>query len=193
MDAYKDTLHTYLHRAHDALRWKLEGLDEYDLRRPLVATGTNLLGLVKHTAATNVGYFGFVFDRPFDEPLDWMFDEDAEDNLDMFATEQESSAEIIAFDDRCWHHVDATIAALDLDSPGRVPWWPGERGEVTLHTILVHCIAEVNRHCGHADIVRELIDGSAGFRPENDNLPPGDWQQAHRERLERIARDVSGR
>ncbi len=192
MDA-KDTLHDYLHWAHDALRWKLEGLDEYDLRRPLVATGTNLLGLVKHTAATNVGYFGFVFDRPFDEPLEWLFDEDAEDNLDMFATEDESVAEILAFDDRCWRHVDATIAALGLDSPGRVPWWPGERGHVTLHQIMVHCTAEMNRHCGHADIVRELIDGSAGFRPDNANLPPGDWQAAHRERLETIALRARGR
>ncbi len=193
MDANKDTLHTYLHWAHDALLWKLDGLDEYDLRRPLVATGTNLLGLVKHTAATNVGYFGLVFDRPFDEPLDWLFDDDAEDNLDMFATEDESSADILAFDDRCWRHVDATIAALDLDSPGRVPWWPGERGQVTLHTIMVHCIAEVNRHCGHADIVREMIDGSAGFRPENPNLPPGDWQADHHARLEAIARRAGGR
>lgn len=193
MDARQRDLIDHLHRAHDTLLWKLDGLDEYDVRRPLAPTGTNLLGLVKHTAATTVGYFGLVFDRPFAEPLEWMFGDDAEDNADMFATADESRDDVLAFDARCWAHVDATLAALDLDSPGRVPWWPGERGEVTLHQVMVHVVAELNRHCGHADLVRELIDGSAGLRADNSNLPPGDWRTAHHDRLERIAREVGGR
>lgn len=187
----KTTLHRYLTQGHEALLWKLEGLDEYDLRRPMVATGTNLLGLVKHTAATSVGYFGDVFDRPFAEPISW-FDDDAPDNVDMFAAADESTADILAFDARCWQHSDATIAALDLGSRGRVPWWPGERGDVTLHQILVHMIAELHRHVGHADIVRELIDGSAGMLAKSPHLPGVDWP-AHRHRLEDIARHAAGR
>jgi len=60
---------------------------------------------------------------------------------------------------------------------------------VTLHRILAHMIAETNRHAGQADIVRELIDGSAGHRKDSDNLPPGDktWWKNYRERVEQAA------
>lgn len=163
IDQDKETLRRYLHEGRAALVWKLEGLGEYDLRRPLVATGSNLLGLVKHTASTAVEYFGSVFDRPFAEPVPSL-DDDAEDNADMFATLAESSTDVLAFDARCWRHVDATIDALDLDAAGRVPWWPGERENVTLHQILVHMTAELHRHCGHADILREQIARTAGDR-----------------------------
>lgn len=74
-----------------------------------------------------------------------------------------------------------------------MPWWQ-ERSDVTLHRILIHVIAETHRHAGHADILRELIDGSAGLRPDNDNLPPEDasWWAAYRERLEQVARHAGG-
>jgi hypothetical protein len=90
-------------------------------------------------------------------------------------------------------HADATIAELPLDAAGSVPWWRPERRDVTLHQVLVHVIAETHRHAGHADIVRELIDGTAGLRPGNDNLAPGDeaWWAGYRERLERVAREAS--
>jgi len=188
----KADLHRYLQRGRDALLWKLDGLSEYDIRRPLVPTGTNLLGLVKHVAGVELGYFGDVFGRPSAEPQPWLA-EDAEPNADMWATPDESRERIVALYHRAWAHSDATIEALALDAIGRVPWWPEDRREVTLHRILVHVIAETERHAGHADIVRELIDGTAGLRPDNDNLPPGDqaWWEGHRARLERAAREAS--
>src|SRR2546421_6292058 len=79
----KGELQRYLQVGRDALLWKLEGLTEYDMRRPLVRTGTSLLGLVKHVASVESGYFGVVFGRPFPNPLPWMeFDEP---NADMWA------------------------------------------------------------------------------------------------------------
>ncbi|WP_204008486.1 DinB family protein [Virgisporangium aurantiacum] len=191
---FKDELRHYLRRAREALVWKLDGLSEYDIRRPLVPTGTNLLGLVKHTAGTEAGYFGDVFDRPFPEPLPWT-EEDAETNADMWATADESRADIVDLYRRVWAHSDATIEELPLDAPGRVPWWPGERSRVTLQLILVHMIAETNRHCGHADLVRELIDGAAGINSQNSNLPDVDatWWQAYYDRLESTAREASQR
>jgi uncharacterized damage-inducible protein DinB len=54
----KADLHRYLQDAREALLWKLAGLSEYDVRRPMVPTGTNLLGLVKHVASVELGYFG---------------------------------------------------------------------------------------------------------------------------------------
>jgi uncharacterized damage-inducible protein DinB len=186
----KADLRRYLQRGRDALLWKLDGLSEYDVRRPLVPTGTNLLGLVKHVASVESGYFGDTFGRPFGESLPWL-DDGAEPNADMWATADESREQITGLYRRVWAHSDATIEALPLDAVGHVPWW-GEHSEVTLHRILIHVIAETERHAGHADIVRELIDGAAGLRPDNDNMVPGDqaWWQSYRDRLERVAREA---
>lgn len=187
-EAFKADLHRYLQGARTAFLWKLEGLSEYDLRRPLVPTGTNLLGLVKHVSNTEAGYFGSVFGRPCpDEQFPDPWPEGLEENADMYATAQESSAEIVERYRRVQAHADATIEALPLNAPGVVPWWPGERRNVTLNKILIHMVAELNRHAGHADIVRELIDEKAGYRPDSDNLPEQDWAE-YRARLESIAR-----
>jgi uncharacterized damage-inducible protein DinB len=188
----KADLRHYLQVAREALLWKLEGLSEYDVRRPLVPTGTNLLGLVKHVASVEAGYLGFTFGRPFDEPLPWL-DDGAEPNADMWATAEESRERIVSLYRRVWAHSDATVDALALDATGRVPWWPPDRSEVTLHRILVHVIAETDRHAGHADIIRELIDGAAGLRADNDNMAPGDraWWESYRSRLERVAREAA--
>ncbi|WP_127936560.1 DinB family protein [Nonomuraea polychroma] len=185
----KADLHRYLQIARDALLWKLDGLSEYDVRRPMTPTGTNLLGLIKHVASVEFGYFGDVFDRPSGEPLPW-FEEDAEPNADMWATADESREQIIALYHRAWAHADATINELPLDAVGRVAWWPAERREATLHRILIHVITETNRHAGHADIVREMIDGAAGLRADNGNLPSRDetWWETYRNRLEQAAR-----
>ena len=186
----KANLHLYLQSAREALLWKLEGLEEYDVRRPLVPTGTNLLGLVKHVAGVESGYFGATFRRPFGEPLPWL-DDGAEPNADMWATPDESRDDIVGLYRRIWAHSDATIDALDLDAIGHVPWWPPERSEVTLHRILVHMTVETSRHAGHADIVRELIDGAVG-RAANDYQPPRDerWWKDYRGRLEQAAREA---
>jgi hypothetical protein len=188
-------LQLYLQRGRDALLWKLDGLTEYDIRRPMTPTGTNLLGLIKHMAAVEAGYFGVTFGRPFGEPTAWT-DHSAEDNADMWATPAESREQITGLYRRVWGHADRTIEELPLDAIGYVPWWTAGRNEVTLHQVLVHVVSEIQRHAGHADIVRELIDGAAGMRPDNSNLAPGDqaWWEDYRAALERAAQeaDVSG-
>lgn len=185
----KDVLLRYLERAREAMLWKLDGLSEYDVRRPMTPTGTNLLGLVKHLASVELGYLGEVMGRPSDIPLPWYDDEENQPpNADMFATADESREQIIELYRSAGRHSAATLAALDLDAPGRVPWW-GERGDVTLQQVLVHLIAEIHRHLGQADIIREYLDGSAGLRADVSNLPDLDaegWAEQHR-RLQAIA------
>jgi hypothetical protein len=134
------------------------------------------------------GYFGDTFGRPLDNVLPGL-EGDAEPNADMWATLDESRDRVVKFYRQVWQHSDATIELLDLDAIGQVAWWPKDRNEVTLHHILVHMIAETHRHAGHADIVRELIDGAAGMREGNDNLAPGDhaWWQEYRSRLQQVA------
>lgn len=109
------------------------------------------------------------------------------------ATADETREEIVALYRHAVAHADITIEALALDEVGRVPWW-GDAA-VTLHHVLVHLIAETQRHAGHADIVRELIDGAAGLLPGNDNLPPADqsWWLDYRQRVEQAALDASKR
>jgi len=190
-DEMKGDLLRYLQVSREALAWKLDGLSEYDVRRPLVRTGTNLLGLVKHVASVEAWYLGDVFGRPFGEPLPW-FDDGAEANADMWATPDQSRNEIVGLYQRAWKHSDETVRALRLDAVGEVPWWRPD-SYITLHRMLVHVIAETNRHAGHADLVRELIDGAAGFKSDNGNLPTLDdagWS-LHFERLEQAARQAA--
>ncbi|MER5279479.1 DinB family protein [Streptomyces sp. NPDC002809] len=187
---YKKDLHVYLQDARDTFLWKLEDLSEYDIRRPLTSTGTNLLGLVKHVTGAEAFYFGDTFGRPVDAPDLWIAG-DAEPNADLWATADETRDGIVAQYRRVWAHSDATIDALDLDATGLLPG--GEGKELTLHRVLVHMVAETQRHAGHADVVRELIDGATGQRKEGRNVAPGEatWWAGHRDRVERAAREAA--
>jgi hypothetical protein len=190
----KDDLQRYLQLGREALLWKLEGVSEYDARRPLTPTGTNLLGLVKHAASVESEYLGLVFGRPFPEELPWSA-EGVERDADLWALPEERREDIVALYGRVRAHSEATLAALPLDAVGSVPWWPAEQRTTTLHRVLVHLIAEVHRHAGHADVVRELVDGAAGLRDGADNLARSgadSWRQ-HRERVERAARAAADR
>ncbi|MEV6851331.1 DinB family protein [Actinoplanes sp. NPDC051411] len=187
----KTDLLGYLRNAREAVLWKLDGLSDYDVRRPLTPTGTNLLGLVKHLAYVDAGYFGATFGRPFPETV-LPEDEGAGFNADMYASADETREQIEDLYRRVGAHSDATIEALPLDAPGDVPWW-GDAGKTTLHSVLVHMLAETARHAGHADILRESIDGVAGLRAANSNLPeadPAQWS-SYRDRLEEIARTAT--
>ena len=187
---FKADLRRYLQDAREALLWKLDGLSEYDVRRPLVPTGTNLLGLVKHLTGVEMGALGVTFGRPCADPMPW---DESDPMSDMFAAPSESREFVTGLYRRTWAHSDATVDALPLDAVGHVPWWPPDRNEVTLHHMLVRVATETARHAGHADIVRELIDGAAGWTQGQSNLPPGDppWWQTHHDRVERAARQAA--
>ncbi|MGW1011465.1 DinB family protein [Streptomyces termitum] len=184
----KDTLHGRLRRDREALLWKLDGLSEYDARRPLTATGTNLLGLVKHVATVEARYFGEVFGRPSPEPLPrW---QDA-DGSDLWAAEDETLDQVVGFYRRTWEHADATIDALPIDAPGHVPWWPELYADTDLFAVMVHVLGESVRHAGHADILREGLDGRTGLRPEHEKRIDEEARAAHRAKLERAARTAA--
>ena len=163
-DGAKTNLHNYLKHERKAVLAKLEGLSEYDVRRPLTVTGTNLLGLVKHLATWEARYFGEVFNRPFPEPLP-RWDVESERLADMWAAKDESRGDVVDRYQRVWDHSDETINVLALDAMGRVAWW--QDAEVPLFNILVHLLAETSRHAGHADILREELDGAVGTDAES--------------------------
>lgn len=177
----------YLDTGHEAMLWKLDGLGEYDLRRPLTPTGTNLLGLVKHIAWVELGYFSLTFGRDPGVELP----DQTEINADMYATADETVDDIVGRFRAAWAFATATIDDLDLDTEGTVPWW-GPNNPVTLQLILVHLTTEIHRHLGQVDILREQLDGEVGHRAETDNMPPVDegfWPD-YVARLEAIAATV---
>ena len=192
-DDHKAHLLRALAAAREALLWKLDGLSERDVRWPVVPTGTNLLGLVKHLASVEAGYLGDVFGRPSPEHLPW-FEDGAEPNADMWASPDETRASVLELWERVRAHSEQTVAELPLDAPGVVPWWAPDKRDVTLHQVLVHLLAEASRHAGHADVVRELLDGQAGMRRGGSNLPEEDeaWWRDYRVRLEQAAEAAQG-
>jgi uncharacterized damage-inducible protein DinB len=169
-------LQRYLQRERDNLVRTLDGLSEYDVRRPMTPTGTSLLGLDKHVASVELGYLGDCVGRPPGIDLPWDNEEGYRASADMWATAEESREFILDLYRRSWAHADESIATLGLDAAATVPWWPEERRETTLGYLVVHLLAETAHHAGHADIVREMIDGRGG----NDREEVGDeawWQQ----------------
>jgi uncharacterized damage-inducible protein DinB len=152
--AEKESLKVALERHRDAVLWKLEGLGNDDLRRQMTPSGTSLLGLVKHLAAVEYGWFCDTFGR---ETGPLPFDDDDPD-ADLRIRPDETTEEVLAFYGRARAAADRTIDELEVEDIGTA--WFGE--PVTLRWVLIHMVEETARHAGHADIVRELIDGMAG-------------------------------
>ncbi|WP_337823321.1 DinB family protein [Amycolatopsis sp. A1MSW2902] len=186
-DFAKEYLHSDLKGVRQTMLRKLDGLSEYAIRRPLTSTGTNLLGLVKHLAVAEARYFGEVFGRPFPEPVP-RWDDLEQRGRDLWATEHETREEITSRYQRVCEHSDATIAALAIDAPGHVPWWP--RPDVLLFNVLVHMLTETSRHAGHADILREQLDGAVEMDLEAMAKRGRDaaFWEARRAEIERAAR-----
>ncbi|MEU1394823.1 DinB family protein [Micromonospora zamorensis] len=174
----KAALHLYLKENRDDLLWKLDGLSERDARVPRTATGTNLLGIIKHCLNVEAGYFGPTFGREFPTPEELVptqaFDEDPQ--ADWYASEDETKDGLIDLYRRVGVFADQTIDQLPLDAPGQVPWWRPGRQDVTLQRIIIHVTCDLARHAGHADIIREQHDSAIGLRQDNTNIPDDyDW------------------
>lgn len=183
-DDLKRELHQKLREARSTLRANLDGLDEYGLRRPLTPTGTNLLGLTKHLAGLEYGYLGSCLGRPAPEPMSWVEDSSIWQGADMWALPEESSDYLIGLYERACAHADRTIEANDLDAAATVEWW--DQPDTTLGVLLIRMVAETAQHAGHADIVRELIDGSAGNPQDQLGDDPDFWRTFH-DRIQQAA------
>jgi uncharacterized protein DUF664 len=170
----KEELHRKLKASRGVLLSKLDGVSDYDLRRPMTPTGTNLLGLVKHLAGLEYGYLGESFGHPAPESIPWIEDGSIWQGADMWAKSGESASYITGLYRRACAHADGVIAVLDLDAPGTVAHWPEDRRETTLSVLLIRMVAETAQHAGHADIIRELIDGKGG--PDQDSIDESTWR-----------------
>ncbi len=155
----KECLHVSLDRHRDAILWKLEGLDDEALRREMTPSGSNLLGIVKHLAWVEYGWFCDTFGRDHEELADDVeYLLTVDENADMRAVPNETTADILSLYARARVAADQVIQELDVDVIGTA--WFGD--PVSMRWVLIHMIEETARHAGHVDILRELIDGMTG-------------------------------
>jgi hypothetical protein len=178
-------LHRYLQASRESVLSSLDGLTEYDIRRPMTPSATNLLGLIKHLAGIELGYLGDCVGRPTPVRLPWVDDGSIWDGADMWATAAQTREDMVALYRTAWQHSDQSIDQLGLDAPADVSWWPEPRRKTTLGSLLVRVVAETAQHAGHADILREMIDGRAGS--DHDEVGDAAWWDRHVERVQQAA------
>lgn len=186
MDEFKDQLITYLNNSRKAVLWKAEGLSDAEVTRPMVNSGTNILGVIQHLASVEYGYFVQCLGFTITDDRYAALEADPEPSADMWVPAEVSRQETMDFYHRAITAADANIAALPFDAPATVPWWRPETRQTTLGRLLLHMNVENSRHAGHLDIVRELIDGSTGLLKENTNIPPyeaTEWKELHQKIL----------
>jgi hypothetical protein len=165
-------MHRYLQDARNSVVASLDGLSEYDIRRPMTPSGTNLLGLVKHLLGVEA-YLGECVGRKWPVRLPWIEDESVWESADMWAKADESREYIVELYKAVWKHSDESIEQLGLDAEAYVPWWAEEKRKTTLGALLARTVAETAQHAGHADIIREMIDGRPG--KDHDEIGDAEW------------------
>lgn len=153
----KESLLAALNRHREAILWKVDGLDDKQLRRRMTPSGTSVLGLVKHLAYVEYGWFCETFGRP---PAAVTFDT-SDPEADLRVEPDETTAEILDYYRQSRADADSVINELGVEDTGTA--WYGET--VSMRWVLIHMIEETARHAGHVDIVRELIDGKTGDHP----------------------------
>ncbi|MGH3431624.1 MAG: DinB family protein [Thermocrispum sp.] len=154
----REQLETFLDYLRDAVVRKARGVSEEDARRSPVASGTNLGGLVKHLRWVEQSWFAHgIAQIPDDElPTPPWTDDDPDADLRL-ETGEELGDVIDAYLAQCERSRELA-AKYDLDYAVTT-----RRGrQLTLRWVYLHMIEETGRHAGHADILREQIDGAAG-------------------------------
>ena len=177
-------LHRYLQQSRDSMLRALDGLGEYDVRRPLTPTGTNLLGLVKHLAGIELGYLVESVGRPA-PVLPWNEGGSVWDSADLWATPDQSREAIVSLYHQAWELSDASLAEVPLSAPAEVDWWPPQKRHTTFGHLVVRVVAETAQHAGHADILRELVDGQAGR--DHDRQGDAQWWASYLGRIQAAA------
>jgi uncharacterized damage-inducible protein DinB len=151
----REVLETFVDSYRAVLVRKLAGLSEEDARRTLVPSATTLLGLLKHCAVVERVWFQH---RVAGVPRDQIDGHANGDDSSFVIGPQETIATVVAEYERACAASREIAAGVPLDHTV-----PHQRmGQVSLRWIYVHMIEELARHAGHADILREQIDGSTG-------------------------------
>lgn len=156
LDTEKAAMAEVLDTYRDIAIWKVDGLSKEDAVRPMVPSGTSLLGIVKHLAYVERWWFQAVLAKRDVEFPDTEDDPDAEWRVE----EDESVQDIVDFYNAECAISREVMTGLSLDAE-----YERRTGTTTARKIILHMIEEIARHVGHMDILRELSDGATGWGP----------------------------
>lgn len=154
----RELLRTFLDQQRDVLMWKLQGLTDRQLRQPMTPSGLYLLGIVKHHAGVEQYWLCHLFGRPAYLPF---MSRAAADDLQLDPDDTTDS--VLAYFSRARTASDSAIAEIDLDATATT--WLGDT--VSFRWAVLHTIEEAARHAGHVDIIREGIDNTTGYLPND--------------------------
>ncbi|GLW54792.1 DinB family protein [Kitasatospora phosalacinea] len=160
----REGLLAYLAQQRQALRATAHGLTEQQARTAPTASALSIGGLIKHAARCEAGWTDLVLQRQRGPQR--AADED--DSAEFALTERETLAGVLDAYAAAARETDAVVAAVaDLGQavpvPRGLPWFPAEVENWSVRWVLLHLIEETSRHGGHADIIRETIDGATLF------------------------------
>ena len=162
--------------------WNLAGLTLDQAIRPVVASGTSLLGMIKHLAYVERWWFDDFF-AGNDVEYPWC---EGDPDADFRIEDDETIESVVGLYEEAVARSNAISAKAQMDDLS-VRDRNGEHR--AMRWIVAHMIEETARHAGHADIVRELTDGAVGLRVENTNMPSTDpaWWDEYRAHLQDVA------
>lgn len=155
--AEKEVLAGFLDHYRATMLGICQGLSEKDLKRSVVPSGTSLLGIVKHLAYVERGWFQ---ENVANEPFDYPFDDEDDPDVDFRVEEGETSEEIFELYRAACDRSRRALAEASLDDMIENP---KRSRDFNVRWVVVHMIEETARHVGQADIIREQLDGRTGF------------------------------
>jgi uncharacterized damage-inducible protein DinB len=171
----RDALLSFLDQERLVLTLTAYGLTDEEARLSPSASALSIAGLIKHVTAVESFWIDIVLGRP-------SADDQYEDNF--LVGPDETLASILDLYGQVGVETAAVIGAItDLGRPvpvpAGVPWFPDDVDAWSVRWVLVHLITETARHAGHADIVRETIDGATAFplMAAAEGWPATDWMQ----------------
>jgi uncharacterized damage-inducible protein DinB len=172
----RDQLLAFLNQQRDGLRNAAYGLTDEQARATPTASTLSIGGIIKHVADMERSWMNTVLQRAADESQgDYM--------ANFQLADDETLADALAAFETAAAETDAVMMKTDLDEPvpvpKGVPWHPQDLDAWTVRWVLLHLIEEIARHAGHADIVRESIDGATMFplMAAVEGWPATEWLQ----------------
>jgi hypothetical protein len=176
----RQLLLAYIAQQREGLRNAAYGLTDAQARMTPTAGALSIGGLVKHVAATEDYWIDLVLQRPSDEPVE----DRQSDYMDGFRlSADETLAGALDRLEQVATRTEGVIAGIDLDQrvpvPTGVPWFPADVDAWSVRWVLLHLVEEIGRHAGHADIVRESIDGATmhPLMAAVEGWPATEWLQ----------------
>jgi len=176
----REGLLAFVAQQRDALRLAAYGLTDEQARSTPTVSPLSVGGLIKHVTAMERSWIDMVLQRERPAP-----DEaEADYGADFVLGSDESLVDVLSDLAACGAETEAAIAGIaDLGQPvpvpKGVPWFPDDIDAWSVRWVLLHLIEELARHAGHADIVREAIDGATSFplMAAAEGWPATPWMQ----------------